>query len=322
MSSTTAEDEEVSVEGRRGAGKRVVFVYDDEGVGPRSLEHTLHSLRQHLDPDRHEVRRIDSNRIKQQRPEDEDEDEDGDEAALPCWTSEACLLVMPGGADRPYDRALRGAGNARIRAWVEAGGRYLGLCAGGYYGCARVEFEIGASSAGLEVCEARELAFYAGTARGPLVPPGQFDYATERGSRAARLDATQLDPALGAAVPVYYNGGCCFVGGGGVALAHYNGLSLDDEEEEADGGGGDGDDDVARPVAIVSCAVGRGKAVLCGVHPEHDARLLRAAHADDPHLARLLPALERGEPQRQRLFRSLLTHLGLQLAPPPGPDQC
>jgi biotin--protein ligase len=311
MSSTTAaEDEEVSVEGRRGEGKRVVFVYDDEGVGPRSLEHTLHSLRQHLDLDRHEVRRIDSNRIKQQRPEDEDE------APLPCWTSEACLLVMPGGADRPYDRALRGAGNARIRAWVEAGGRYLGLCAGGYYGCARVEFEKGASgaAAGLEVCEARELAFYAGTARGPLVPPGQFDYATERGSRAARLDATQLDPALGAAVPVYYNGGCCFVGGGGgVALAHYNGLSLDDEE---DGGG----DDVARPVAIVSCAVGRGKAVLCGVHPEHDARLLRAAHADDPHLARLLPALERGEPQRQRLFRSLLTHLGLHLAPPPGPD--
>ncbi|ELR21417.1 biotin holocarboxylase synthetase/biotinprotein ligase [Acanthamoeba castellanii str. Neff] len=311
MSATTAE-EEVSVEPRRGEGKRVVFVYDDEGVGPRSLEHTLHSLRQHLDLDRHEVRRIDSNRIKLQKEDDE---------ATLSWTSEACLLVMPGGADRPYDHALRGAGNARIRAWVEAGGRYLGLCAGGYYGCARVEFEKGAA-AGLEVCETRELAFYAGTARGPLVPPGQFDYATERGSRAARLDATQLDPAL-AAVPVYYNGGCCFVGGGGadpacVALAHYNGLSLDDEEDD---GGGDGAD-VARPVAIVSCAVGRGKAVLCGVHPEHDARLLRAAHADDPHLARLFPALEHGEPQRQRLFRSLLAHLGLQLAPPPGPDHC
>jgi len=30
-----------------------------------------------------------------------------------------------------------------IREYVEQGGMYLGLCAGGYYGAQKVEFEVG-----------------------------------------------------------------------------------------------------------------------------------------------------------------------------------
>ena len=79
---------------------------------------------------------------------------------------------MPGGADVPYCQALDGHGNKLIRGmqliqcqysrsrfekqltqgknwavvsadFVEAGGAYLGLCAGAYYACARIEFELG-----------------------------------------------------------------------------------------------------------------------------------------------------------------------------------
>lgn len=82
---------------------------------------------------------------------------------------------MPGGADLPYCRHLDGEGNRLIRGapfaqparpplatvapyalgaiclpdflsaagYVEAGGSYIGLCAGAYYACSRVEFEPG-----------------------------------------------------------------------------------------------------------------------------------------------------------------------------------
>ena len=51
--------------------------------------------------------------------------------------------------------------------YVKSGGSYLGLCAGAYYGCARVVFEPGTP---LEVVGGRELQFFPGTARGAAFP--------------------------------------------------------------------------------------------------------------------------------------------------------
>lgn len=59
------------------------------------------------------------------------------------WTEMCALLVIPGGADLGYGRTLNGEGNRRIAQFVRRGGKYLGLCAGGYYGCKRCEFEVG-----------------------------------------------------------------------------------------------------------------------------------------------------------------------------------
>jgi glutamine amidotransferase-like uncharacterized protein len=57
---------------------------------------------------------------------------------------------------------------ACVRAeFVQGGGSYLGLCAGAYYGCARVVFEPGTP---LEVVGDRELAFFPGIARGAAFP--------------------------------------------------------------------------------------------------------------------------------------------------------
>jgi glutamine amidotransferase-like uncharacterized protein len=50
-----------------------------------------------------------------------------------------------------------------------AGGSYLGLCAGAYYGSSRVVFEPGTP---LEVIGDRELAFFPGIARGAAYPGG------------------------------------------------------------------------------------------------------------------------------------------------------
>ncbi|EIE27046.1 hypothetical protein COCSUDRAFT_55074 [Coccomyxa subellipsoidea C-169] len=82
----------------------------------------------------------------------------------------------------PYCHQLNGRGNSLIRGFVEAGGAYLGLCAGAYYACSYVEFALGTT---LEVKGPRELAFFSGTAAGPIY--GGFRYETEDGAHAARV---------------------------------------------------------------------------------------------------------------------------------------
>lgn len=57
-----------------------------------------------------------------------------------------------------YCRSLNGEGNRRIDQYVRRGGSYLGLCAGGYYGSSKCEFEVGNKV--LEVVGARELGMH------------------------------------------------------------------------------------------------------------------------------------------------------------------
>ena len=84
------------------------------------------------------------------------------------WFSTCVLLVFPGGADLGYCRTLNGEGNRRISRYVNAGGSYLGFCAGGYYGSAKCEFEVGKK--GMEVVGDRELAFFPGICKGLAFP--------------------------------------------------------------------------------------------------------------------------------------------------------
>ena len=79
------------------------------------------------------------------------------------------LLVMPGGADKPYCEALNGPGNKNIRAFIEAGGRYYGTCAGAYYGADNLLFD--EQNPTRRMKETRELKFFNGQARGPLFVP-------------------------------------------------------------------------------------------------------------------------------------------------------
>lgn len=65
---------------------------------------------------------------------------------------------------------------------MEGGGTYLGFCAGAYYACSTVQFEMGTS---LEVKGQRELAFFPGVAVGSVAPG--FDYRNESGAQATPL---------------------------------------------------------------------------------------------------------------------------------------
>jgi len=179
------------------------------------------------------------------------------------WAPGCALFVIPGGADLGYCRVLNGAGNRLISRYVRNGGRYLGLCAGGYYGTNRCEFEVGDQA--LEVIGARELAFFPGTCRGAAFKG--FRYASEIGARAAKLslnlDALPGSENLTPSVCCYYNGGGVFVDAEGMAGAEVEVLASyeDDVALGADSG----------KAGVVYCKAGNGAAILTGPHPEYVA---------------------------------------------------
>lgn len=147
------------------------------------------------------------------------------------------LFVMPGGADLYYCEKLNGAGNDAIRQYVESGGRYLGICAGAYYACHDIEW---AKGTGQDICGPRELAFYEGTATGPLYHLMQDIDGSWLGAADIVYD--------GAATAVSYAAGPYFSepADNTAVLARYS---------------------TGEP-AIIELAVGKGRAILSGLHIE------------------------------------------------------
>lgn len=200
------------------------------------------------------------------------------------WEMNALAFIIPGGRDVPYHRSLQGSGNKKILSYVMAGGSYLGICAGSYYGCKSIEFDIGHP---LEVQEERELKFYPGIARGPAYGYGTFKYENESSAHLAPLI---LHPE-GKRVYSYYNGGCYFVEDS--LYTHIEVMARYD-------------DIINKPAAIIRCKVGLGQAILCGVHPEVGAHNLST---NDAYFLGMKKALEKIEDQRHYLFKLLINKL-------------
>lgn len=192
------------------------------------------------------------------------------------WEADTDLLIFPGGRDVPYQAALQGEGNRKIRAFVEQGGSFLGICAGAYYGCGSVEFDKGGE---LEVAGDRELAFFRGVGRGPAYGPGTYVYGSEAGARAALIS----DERGGEVMRSYYNGGCYFD-----EVASHPDVEVLSRYLDLEG----------EPPAIIKIPVGRGVAILSGVHLE-----TRATYLVAEEMAReLLPF----EGKRKNYFKHLV----------------
>lgn len=217
-----------------------VLIYNGSGVSAASRDNTLIALRAFLSH-RYDVQLVSPKTLRQEP-----------------WTDSCALLVFPGGRDLPYQFDLQGRANERIRVWVEGGGKYVGFCAGAYYAARRVEFEVGTP---LEVVGERELGFFPGACRGTAFPG--FEYGTSAGARECRLvlDRTAWRDHWSASpeeAVVWYNGGGAFFLDEGQAGKGVTVLGRYDELE-------------GKPAAGVRCDVGKGRAVLWAVHPEHPA---------------------------------------------------
>ena len=219
-----------------------------------------------------------------------------------------------------YCRTLNGEGNRRILQYVQRGGSYLGLCAGGYYGTARCEFEVGDKK--MEVIGSRELAFFPGTCRGCAF--SGFVYHSEKGARAVELKVDKSAVAVGSIPDVfrsYYNGGGVFVDApkykdkGVEVLASYS------ERLDVDSGEG--------AAAVVYCKSGEGAAILTGPHPEfvfsekpvdnwsltkpRFAAVNLEKNADVPGFDKVIDTLAEDEKHRMDFLKACLSKLGLQV---------
>ena len=208
------------------------------------------------------------------------------------WQRRCAALAFPGGADRPYAGKLNGRGNSMIREYVEGGGRYLGICAGAYYACRRIDFR----GADFAVCEERELGFFPGTAVGSLDELA-LPYRVQDLSCAAAVD---LETPAGPVAALYW-GGCCFqpdAGEQAQILVRYRGIAPE------------------RCIAAVRVGVGKGQAVLAGFHAEIGGEAL-AEHCthyperDDGGLEMQIARLKAADTARKGLFQTLLRALGL-----------
>lgn len=195
-----------------------IAIYDDLGVGQNGMIHLFNYLPLHFDA---KIEFISAKKIIKKG-------------------INADLLIIGGGADRPYCQKLNGLGNAKIKEFIENGGFYLGICAGAYYGCEFVDF-MGEHEI---IFGKRELALFAGTGKGSLADLTQNHYYSNDEKSSTFLKLNEWENEL-----FYYHGGCAFINGTPEnIIAHYeNGLP-----------------------AIISGKYGKGTYLLSGVHFENN----------------------------------------------------
>jgi glutamine amidotransferase-like uncharacterized protein len=252
--------------------QRYAAVYHDQGTGEFSRAALLAAL-----ATRFRVRRIYASEI----------------LASDAWHASTELLAFPGGADLPYARVLDGAGNASILRYLEAGGAFLGVCAGAYYASRRIAFEAETPDA---ITGQRELALFAGTARGSLHDLAEpYSLAHLRCAAVAPLRASATQRPLHA----LYWGGPAFIPD---RDANFQPLLAYESPPR---------------LAALRTDVGKGRVVLSGVHAEVSGaqfpiEVSRFGDDSFEHGMRVGAELSCVEHERRQAFDLLLDALALK----------
>ncbi len=231
-----------------------IYIYNNLGVSEESLKQTLGMFESFLG--NYQIKII-------------------SEITAEDWILDAALLVMPGGADIPYTRKLNGLGNAIINNYINAGGKYLGICAGAYYGTSAIEFGVGTK---FEVVGRRELKLFNGKAIGPVF--GRYSDLDNSGAIPAQITVDGIDN-----FPVFFNGGCYFSTGDCCVIATYSELNLS---------------------SIIS--IKNNRVILSGVHFEYNPSILDCT---DKYLSEIAEKLLPFENQRIKLVKYILKLLDL-----------
>ncbi len=213
------------------ATKYFIAVYADEGVGEMGLRSLLHKAAPTLQ------RFSQGRNIYQIFPISAQQILQGE-------LTGCHALIIGGGADLPYLNALGKAGCEKIAQFVDAGGVYIGICAGAYFSCDHIDF----TGESAKITGERYLKFFGGCAKGALddlVDGKPYDGT----SHTQRM--IEVQSRCGEKHSVLYHGGCTFVepyAGINVHFLYPNGLP-----------------------AVISGRWGRGMFFLSGVHFEYDS---------------------------------------------------
>lgn len=257
-----------------------ILIYSGPGVGSQSLKNTVAMLKQ-IVADKYRISTVGPDTLIGQE-----------------WLKNTALLVIPGGADRPYLEKLQGMGNTNIRNYVANGGKFLGICAGSYYSADRIEFAKGDKA--LEVIGERELKFFPGLVSGPTY--AGFDHRDLNllaGTRAAKL-YWQLDQPFPAnkELIIFYNGGGSFID----AEKYPNVKILARYSPEIAG-------DLEYPAAIVECSIGQGRVILSSPHFEWEPESLDETKSSN--ISKIKPSLIAANVDRLTLAKYLLVRLDI-----------
>ncbi|EPP35058.1 biotin-ligase, domain family protein [Chlamydia ibidis] len=246
-----------------------IYVYSDTGVSSYYLRHVVRWLRLSIPSDSNlEVTTIDANFLLYDL----------------YWENLAALLVIPGGADRPYYEKLHGLGTARIDNYVREGGSYLGICAGAYFAASSLRFLEPNSKM---YVDGRDLGFFPGCAVGPAYLEPAFSYTEPTGVRVAMLNFPNIQ-AHGYAL---FNGGCYFESARDYPEVCIEAYYLDLPDH---------------PAAIISRRVGRGVVTLSGVHIEY---LPHLCHKKDYNILQTREILEKNDQVLNRFRKELFSYL-------------
>lgn len=151
--------------------KQIIRIYHGEGVSDIGYKMTTYSINKFMDKKKYKTQEILPDEVNKGK-----------------WINDTSLIVFPGGKASPFVRDLsinsgnKNGGNKYIKEYVENGGSYLGICAGAYYACKRVEFDIGGP---LQIKGDRELCFFNGIAEGPAYEG--FSYTDDNSCRCIWL---------------------------------------------------------------------------------------------------------------------------------------
>ena len=249
-----------------------VLVYRDYGVG--NLTNLLRGLKTYFKPYDVEVNCTDASEILKENALNED----------------VFCFVMPGGAATPFLEKLKVQGNEKIRQYIQNGGGYLGICAGAYYACTKVEFETDVQS--LSIIRDHELLDLVDvSAIGTLHKEFHIKPYMKNEASATTVKLKWADDEIHYA---HYHGGPKFekLQDGCEVLARYADLR-------------------GQPPAVIAQNYGKGRVVLSGVHFEDSGEdLEKALHAfrlDLKEAAYIADVLKKHETSRKILFNKIMS---------------
>lgn len=210
--------------------------------------------------------------------------------SLQALSKKVALIIIPGGAGQAIYKNLGEEGNQKIKAYINDGGHYLGICAGAYYAARETQFEVGRG----EPYEIKSdtnaaLGFYPGIARGSAYGIGHFIYNSAAGAHLANVNITGNCHET---IMTYFNGGCYFYAAKSIPnieiLAYYADFN-------------------PRLPAIVKCEYGKGRAILSGVHFEYDEIKVDLDYVDK--CVFINKALHENKKAREQFVRMLFKRL-------------
>ena len=230
--------------------QNLILIYADDGVSTESLEHTKYSLNLALGIN-YIIKEVTAEHIKE-----------GIE-------KETCLFVMPGGRATPYRNKLDGLGTDNIKQYVENGGGYLGFGGGAYFGGKEVMFYPDNPDPQIRrIVKDMKLGFFPGAVIGPAYEPYYYD--SLEGARAAKIKLTSEFSI--SSMKIFHNGG-----------GYFDSSSFSPEIDVIAWY----DDLTENHPAIVECHFGNGKAILSGVRPEYNLKMLEAQNPGKRHVSSL-----------------------------------